>query len=286
MRIGIHASYGPSEKLIAYCRSAGVREICLSCSSLPGYAEHGYPYLDALSKFRRQLGEAGISIPAMIAPVPSEELARGEASSRTELENLCASIALMGEGGARTALFYPFDRVLFSRRLPGEPYTRRLGAQGRYERALRLGPEFDGWPSSVDFLQRVVETAEKADVRLANHIWDVSLMDAVLKAVPSHHNGVNYCQGMYIIGGDPYAAVEHWGVNRIYLAHARTLIKHGDEFKDYEEVLLDRGDVDIARCVRLLQRIGYDGLIMPEHLGEAKGEDFTPKAVEYLRQLL
>ncbi|MEM2904747.1 MAG: TIM barrel protein [Candidatus Bathyarchaeia archaeon] len=286
MRVGIHASYSEPEKLIAYCRAVGVQDICLSCSSLPGYREHGYPGLDVLKSFRRQLGEAGVTISAMIAPLPSEEAVRGEPGSEEEVGKLRKSIEVMGESGARTALFYPFDRTLFSRRLLGEPYSRRLGSQGRYEKALRLGPEFDDWQAVVEFYQAVVDAAEKADVRLANHVWDVSLMDAVFRAVPSHHNGMQYCPGMYIIGGDPYAAVEHWGSNRIYLAHARNLVKHGEDFKDYEEVFLDRGDVDIARCVRLLKGIGYEGVIIPEHLGEKPGEDLTPKAVQWLKQLL
>jgi D-mannonate dehydratase len=292
MRVGIHASLGCEfpqgelKELVDYCKALGIRDVCPTCVSLPGYKEQGYPDPPALREIRRMLGKAGISIPAMIAPVPSEEAVRGDAGVEEEVKRLCRSLRVIGESGTRTALFYPFDRVLFSTGVPGEPSSRRLGSRGRYDEVLRLGPDFEGWQSVVQFFETVVEAAEEADLRLANHVWDAVLMDEILKAVPSHHNGIQYCTGMYIIGGDPYAAVDHWGVKRIYLVHMRNLIKHGEGFNEYEEVSLDEGDIDIAKCVRLLQGIGYDGIIIPEHLRGEGGRDPTPKAVQYLKGLL
>jgi sugar phosphate isomerase/epimerase len=51
---------------------------------------------------------------------------------------------------------------------------------------------------------------------------------------------------------------------------------------DHDEVPLDSGDVDIARCVRALLKAEYDGLIIPEHLGPQS----IPDAVAYLKGLI
>jgi len=88
---------------------------------------------------------------------------------------------------------------------------------------------------------------------------------------------------MYIFGEDPHIAVDEWGVDRIFFCHARNLIRHGPSFQEYEEVPLDKGDVDIALCVRNLMEAGYNGVIIPEHLG--KGENISD-AVNYLRKII
>jgi sugar phosphate isomerase/epimerase len=87
---------------------------------------------------------------------------------------------------------------------------------------------------------------------------------------------------MYIIGEDPHSAIERLGVERIFFCHARNLVRHGVGFPGHEEVPLDEGDVDIAQCVKALTKVGYDGLIIPEHLGNGN----MVEAVTYLKSLL
>ena len=108
---------------------------------------------------------------------------------------------------------------------------------------------------------------------IANAIWD---------AVDSPNNGVTYCQGMSLIGEDPHAPAETWGMERIFFAHARNQVRHGPSLMDHEEVPLESGDVEIARCVRAMVAAGYDGVIAPEHLGPQN----LAAAIAYLRALL
>ena len=129
----------------------------------------------------------------------------------------------------------------------------------------------------------MVSVADEVDLKLANHLWAVELLHAIWDAVESPNNGVAYCQGMYIFGENPHTAVDQWGIDRIFFCHARNLIRHGPSFQDYEEVPLDKGDVDIALCVRNLMAAGYEGVIIPEHLGE---NGSMSDAVAYLKKII
>ena len=84
-----------------------------------------------------------------------------------------------------------------------------------------------------------------------------------------------------LIGEDPHTPVETWGMERIFFAHARNQAQHGPCLMDHEEVPLQQGDVDMARCVQALVKAEYDGVIAPEHLGPQSLAD----AVDYLKKL-
>jgi len=100
--------------------------------------------------------------------------------------------------------------------------------------------------------------------------------------VESPNNGVTYCQGMCLIGEDPHTPAETWGMEKIFFAHARNQVRTGPCLRDHDEVPLESGDVDMARCVRALTEASYDGVIIPEHLGPQSIAD----AVTYLKKLL
>ena len=71
-------------------------------------------------------------------------------------------------------------------------------------------------------------------------------------------------------------------MDRIFFAHARNQVRTGPALMDHDEVPLERGDVDMARCVRALQDNQYEGVIIPEHLGPQS----TADAVRYLKGLI
>jgi D-mannonate dehydratase len=288
MMIGFHTAEKDPKKLVSQCRSLGIHTVCLSYSAITSFNERGVPKASNLIAFKRSLQEFGVDIGAMIAPLPSAEALKGEPNAEEEITKLCRTIEAIGESEISTILFYPLDRTLF-------PRDRRalssfiLGEQGRYSlQSLKedMRPGGRRWPAVIKFFQRIVETAERSNVKVASHVWDIEYLTEILKAVPSPFNGATYCPGMYIIGGDPYSAITYLGISKIFLAHARNLVKHGPRFQDYEEVFLDKGDIDISRCITLLKGIGYKGMIIPEHLGQPSDMELLPKAVEYLKSLL
>ena len=272
MRIGIHSTEKDAAKLIRYCRQIGVNSVCLACSAIEGYDEGGYPDLEALKAFKDKLERAGISLAAMIiSKWPSQEVLLSKPGSEKELEALCLTLQTLGKAKVGVVLLYP-------------EVDRPVG---------RLREE-ECWRGIRRFYEALVDHAERVGVRLANHAFyhpwkvvrDMETLVRLLDEVPSPYNGVTYCQGLYQMGDDPYEAVTLFG-DKIFLAHARDLKKLRYPHR-FEEVFLGEGDIDIPKTLRLLDAIGYDGIICPEHLGvpNVEGEDLQARAVDYLKSFI
>jgi D-mannonate dehydratase len=268
MRVGIHAGSNQPDQIVEHCRQADVDEVFLAAAALPGLPQRGYLRPDEIEAVRDALAERGVKVSGMIAPVPSREAVLGD--NDAEVSHLCRTLRAMGESGIETTLFYPLDRfIYFQEYHPGKP--------------LAVTQEGEAWDAVIEFFRRVVNVADEVDLKLAHHLWAVDMLHAIWAAVGSPNNGVAYCQGMYIFGENPHTAVDQWGIDRIFCCHARNLTRHGRSFQDYEEVPLDQGDVDIALCVRNLMAAGYDGVIIPEHLGE---NGSLSAAVAYLKRII
>ncbi len=267
MRVGIHAGSNSVDEIAASCRDAGVNEIFLKTNSVPGTSDRGFMTPDDFKPFRDMLQEREVQVSGMIAPVPSKEAVLGK--NESEVDALCRTLRAIGGSGIDVVLFYPLDRLIYFHEYhPGRP--------------LMVMPGEEGWDTVIQFFRRVVGAADDVNLKLANHLWAVDVLHAIWDTVRSPNNGVTYCQGMSLFGEDPHSPVETWGMEPIFFCHARNQIRHGRVMMEHDEVPLDGGDVDISRCVRALLQAGYDGLIIPEHLGPQS----VPDAVSYLKGLI
>lgn len=258
-------------KVVQYCRKVGIDEVCLTCSSIEGYDEKGYVNLDCLKAYKSSLEKFGIKLRSMvITNGPSQNALLGEPSSKEEWENLSLTIENLGKAEIEVAVLYPL----------AERPINRLKREERWRKIIKF----------YDFL---VDSAERFKVKLANHafyhpwsmIRNVKTLCRLLGEAPSPYHGVTYCPGLYQMGDDPYEAIITFD-KKIFSAHARNLKKMWPHPR-FEEVSLEKGDVDIAKILRLLKIVGYNGLICPEHLGETCGEeDPQVKAIKYLQNLL
>ncbi len=267
MRIGIHMGYSSADQVAEQCRASGVNEIFLSAASVPGFSERGHLTAEHFKPIGEQLQERGILVSGMILPVPSREAVLGQ--HETERADFCQTVRATGQSGIDTTLFYPLDRFLYFQEYhPGRP--------------LMVMPGDDDWDAVIAFFREVVDVADEVNLKLGSHLWAVDVLHAIWDAVQSSNNGVTYCQGMSLIDEDPHSPAETWGMERIFFAHARNQVRQGPSLMDHEEVPLDSGDVDIARCVRALMEAEYEGVIIPEHLGPQS----LPDAVAYLKELI
>ena len=117
-----------------------------------------------------------------------------------------------------------------------------------HDPGLPAGATYRGLPrvlGSVDGLKRFVGIAE------------------------SKYHGLNFCQGtvseMLKNPRDEIADVIRYFGSRgkIFNVHFRN-IRGG--FLNFQETFIDDGDVDMLACLRVYRDVGYDGMIMPDHV--------------------
>jgi mannonate dehydratase len=167
------------------------------------------------------------------------------------------------------------------------------------------------WGRITYFLERVVPVAEETKVRIACHAHDPGMPEPegfrgvhrVLGSVaglkrfvdihPSPYHGLNFCQGTVSeMLRDPNAeihdVIRYFGTRKkIFNVHFRN-IRGG--FLDFEETFPDAGDVDMVAALRTYQEVGYDGMLMPDHVpvieGDTGGRQAFAFAFGYIRGLL
>ena len=260
MRVGIQTGLTDVEKIVEYCRQVGVDEIVLSTRAI----------LDGAEGFLETLGKRGIRVSGFIPPNPSREAVLGD--NEAELEALYKTLRAMGETDIKTVLFYPLDRF------------KNYKEEYHHEKPpLEVMPGEEKWDIIIGFFRQVADIAEGFDLKIANHVFAVDVMLEIFDTVGSPNLGVTYCTGMYMFGSEPLAGIDIYGIQRIFLCHARNLVRHGPGRQGHEEVPLEEGDIDFSRYIRSLMEAGYDGLVIPEHLGEA-GD--IAVSVDYLRGLI
>ena len=105
-----------------------------------------------------------------------------------------------------------------------------------------------------------------------------------VETVPSAYHGLNFCQGtvsemLEKPGEQIYDVIREFGRRgKIFNVHFRN-IRGG--FLKFEETMPDDGDVDMPRALRVYRDVGYDGMIMPDHVPEIIGDPHKQKAFAF-----
>ena len=160
----------------------------------------------------------------------------------------------------------------------------------------------DSWERIAYFLQHVLPVAEEYKVRLACHPEDpavpepqgfhgvhrvLSSVDGLKKFIDlsrSPYHGLNFCQGTVAESlknprEEIYEAIRYFGSrSKIFNVHFRN-IKGG--FLHFQETFPDNGDVDFLRAIRAYRDVGYDGMLMPDHVPKIDGDTDGRQAFAY-----
>jgi mannonate dehydratase len=280
--------------------------------------ERGYWTVDELSKVRELCEAGGLTLELVWEPFlrssgvdstdrPAIMLGKSPDRDRDiecfqkHIEN-CAAIGVKGAKYNLNVLGVPRTRSTPGR--GGSRYsTWRLadaqGKSGEMTRAGRVSAD-DYWERITYFLDRVVPVAEEHKIRLACHPQDPGVppgfqgVDAVLGTVEglqrfvtireSPYHGLNFCQGtiseMLQKPGEEIFDVIRWFGSRgkIFNVHFRNIRGRRDDFM---EVYPDEGDVDMLRAVRTYKEVGYDGMLMYDHIPDAQDDDEASVAFAY-----
>lgn len=148
------------------------------------------------------------------------------------------------------------------------------------------------WERISYFLDHVVPVAEEHKVRIACHPHDpgthpegyqgvhrvLGTIDGLKRFVqtrPSVYHGLNFCQGTVsenlLRPAEEIFDVIRWFGSRgkIFNVHFRNIVGGRGHFR---EAFPDEGDVDMFRALLTYHEVGYDGMLMPDHVPEVPGK--------------
>lgn len=157
------------------------------------------------------------------------------------------------------------------------------------------------WERITYFLERVIPVATEHKVRMACHPNDsmtppegyqgvhavLSTVDGLKRFVSireSPYHGLNFCQGTIAEmledpGREIYDAITYFAERKkIFMVHFRNIIGHRREFA---EVAVDEGVVDMARAMKVYRDTGYDGIITPDHAIQAPNDPGGEKSMAF-----
>jgi mannonate dehydratase len=167
------------------------------------------------------------------------------------------------------------------------------------------------WERITYFLNRVVPVAEEYKVRIACHPHDPGMpadkgfrgvhrvlgsVDGLKRFVEIHaspYHGLNFCQGtvsemLENPGREIFDVIRYFGTRKkIFNVHFRNI--HGG-FLHFQETFPDSGDVDLLAALRVYKEVGYNGMLMPDHVpaiqGDEGGHQAFAFAFGYMRGLM
>lgn len=274
--------------------------------------------VESLSALRKHVESFGIKLDCVPLPMSALDIAKAEipeillakdpARDRA-IEDICTMIRNCGKAGIPMAKYnFTFLGVVRTERTIGRGGASLSSfdyAKAKQEPALteagRITAEIY-WDRIEYFLKRVVPVAEEAKVKLACHPQDPRMpagtgwrgVETVLgtpeglrrfvATMPSKYHGLNFCQGTVAEmlekpGEQIYDVIRDLGGRgKIFNVHFRNI--RGGYLK-FEETFPDDGDVDMPRALRVYREIGYDGLIMPDHVPQILGDPNGQKAFAF-----
>jgi mannonate dehydratase len=313
-----------SDQALGVLAAFGVNHIC---STLPSARMDANWSVEGLTRLRERVESFGIRLEMVPLPLSSSYITRsenpnimlGKSPERDrEIETICQMIRNAARAGI-PALKYNLTILGVVR---SEPSRGRGGAHHStfvYQKAAQDPPLTEAglvsaeaaWERIAYFLKRVVPVAEEYKIRMACHPHDPGMppgkgfrgVDRVLGSVdglkrfieiaPSSYHGLNFCQGtiaeMLARPADEiFDAIRYFGARgKIFNVHFRN-IRGG--FLNFQETFPDDGDVNMIRAMRVYKEIGYDGMLMPDHVpvidGDAGGKQAFAYAFGYIQALI
>jgi len=269
-------------------------------------------------RLRERIGSFGIQLDMLPLPMSSVSGANaehpnillGKSPERDRaIDDICRMIRNVGRAGI-PALKYNFTilGVVRTGSVPGKWGARypafdyhKLGDGELLIPPGRVSAD-EFWDRITYFLKRVVPVGEEAKVKLACHPHDppmppdkgyrgvptvlgtVEGLKRFIEIVPSPCHGLNFCQGTVAEmlekpGEQIYDVIRYFGSRRkIYNVHFRN-IRGG--FLNFQETLIDDGDMNMLRALRAYKEVGYDGMIMPDHVPNIPGDRDNRLALAY-----
>jgi mannonate dehydratase len=313
MKVGTQNS--SSDESLAILAAFGVNHIC---SALPSARLDEQWSVKGLLKLKERVESFGIKLDMVPLPLSSSYITRaenpnimlGKSPERDrEIDDICQMIKNTGRAGI-PALKYNLSilgvvRTESTRGRGGASYSAFVYDQAKQEPSLTEAGPVDAdqyWERITYFLKRVIPVAEEFKVKLACHPHDpgmpqdkgyrgvntvlgsVSGLKRFIDIVPSKYHGLNFCQGtvsemLQNPGAEIFDVIRYFGSRgKIFNVHFRN-IRGG--VLNFRETFIDDGDVDMLKAMRVYKEVGYDGMMMPDHVPKISGDQQGYQAFAY-----
>jgi mannonate dehydratase len=313
MKVG--TQHGSSPEILGVLAAFGVNHIC---AAQPSARLDDAWSAENLIKLREQIESYGIRLDMLPLPLSSAYITRaenpnimlGKSPERDrEIDGICQMIRNAAKAGI-PCLKYNMSvlgvvRTESTKGRGGAAYSTFVYDKARQEPALtEAGPvgESQYWERITYFLKRVVPVAEEYKVRLACHPHDPGMprdkgyrgVHTVLGSVDglkrfieiqqSKYHGLNFCQGTVSEmlpkpGEEIFDVIRYFGTRgKIFNVHFRN-IRGG--FLNFQETFIDDGDVDMLKAMRVYKEVGYDGMMMPDHVPKIAADTTSYQAFAY-----
>ena len=258
---------------------------------------------DALVALKERWAKHGISLEMLHIPLGSRSAYDNEAGAiflkpsderDRQIDWMKETVRMAGEAGIR-GLNYNIT-ILGHLRTPSK--TGRGGATVstfELDKLDQSAAEFEDGPADEDemwerinhWLQEIIPVAEEYKVQMACHPSDpgigvgntyrgvarpLGMVDGFKKLIElydSPYNGLNFCQGcmsesLENPAEEIFDVIRYFGERKkIFNVHFRN-IKGG--LGNFVEVFPDEGDIHMIRALKVYKDVGYEYMIMPDHV--------------------
>jgi mannonate dehydratase len=313
MKVG--TQHSSSDDVLKVISAFGVNHICSGVISSKLDEKWS---VEGLTRLRERVESHGIKLEMVPMPLSSSYITKSETPSimlagptrDQDIDNICQMIRNCAKAGI-PAMKYNMTilGVVRSESTPGRGAATRYSTF-EYAKAKQDPPLTEAgrmtaemmWERITYFLKRVVPVAEEYKVRIACHPHDPGMpLDKGFRGVirvlghvdglkrfieinPSKYHGLNFCQGTVSeMLKDPNKelpdVIRYFGSrNKIFNVHFRN-IKGG--FLKFQETFPDNGDVNFVNIIRVYKEVGYDGMLMPDHVPKIEGDGGGHQAFAY-----
>ena len=266
--------------------------------------------VDVMKSLRDRYDKYGINLEMIHIPLGSSSAFQNEAGAiflgpgderDRAIERMCETVRMAAEAGLR-GLNY---NITILGHMRTDPRYGRGGARlssFEYDKLDQSLGEFEGgaadedemWARIDHWLQNIMPVAEEYKIQMACHPSDpgigygttyrgvarvLGMVDGFKKFIDlydSPYNGLNFCLGcmsesLENPSEDAYDVIRYFGERKkIFNVHFRN-IKGG--LRNFVEVFPDEGDVDMLKALRTFKEVGYEYMIMPDHVPGISGPE-------------
>jgi mannonate dehydratase len=306
-RMKVGTQHGDSDAILRVLAGFGVDHIC---SRLPSARLDEAWSVEGLTRLKERVESFGVTLDMVPLPLSSSEISRSENPAillardperNRQIDDICQMIRNCARAGI-PSVKYNLTIIGIPRTAPtpgrgGARYSTFVYADAKQEPPLTEAGKVDAdtyWERITYFLTRVVPVATEHKVRLACHPQDPGMprgrgwrgVETVLGSVDglkrfvsiaeSPYHGLNFCQGTVSEmldkpGEQIFDVIRFFGERRkIFNVHFRNI---SGGFLNFRETFIDNGDVDMLKAMRVYREVGYDGMMMPDHVPAVDGDN-------------